>query len=103
MIKKLMILTLCLIWSFFAFSNEIAEKYIEGMNCYDQGKYGKSIRIFKKILKKYPRASNLGRVQAQIGYAYEKQEKYKTDLINGIIKRNILQKKGLCGKICLSG
>lgn len=77
MIKKIMILTLCLLWSLMAFSNDIAEKYLEGMNYYDQGKYGKSIRIFKKILKKYPRASNLGRVQAQIGYAYEKQEKYK--------------------------
>lgn len=72
-----MILTLCMLCSFTAFSNEIAEKYLEGMNYYDQEKYGKSIRTFKKILKKYPRASNLGRVQAQIGYAYEKLEKFK--------------------------
>ena len=55
----------------------VSELYFEGMQAYDGQDYKKSIKIFKKILKKYPTATDLGRVQAQIGMAYEALKKYK--------------------------
>ena len=77
MIKIIKTTLLLLVLSAFAHANEIADMYMKGMTAYDGGHYWKSIRIFKKILKKYPRASNLGRVEAQIGIAYEKRGKFK--------------------------
>jgi tetratricopeptide (TPR) repeat protein len=58
-------------------AGEISERYFEGMQAFDRKEYKKSIRIFKKILKGKPGVTDLGRVQAKIGNAYEALGKYK--------------------------
>lgn len=77
MVKKWVLSLFLVLISLTLLSNEISEKYHQGVQYFDKGEYKKSIKIFKKILKKYPRASDLGRVQAKIGEAYEKMGKYK--------------------------
>jgi outer membrane protein assembly factor BamD len=58
-------------------ANPASELYFQGMQAYELQDYKKSIKIFKKILKKFPNTTDLGRVQAQLGMAYEAIRKYK--------------------------
>jgi outer membrane protein assembly factor BamD len=57
--------------------NPIALQYQDGMKYFDKGDYKGSIKIFKKIIKKNPVTTDMGRIQVQIGKAYEAIKKYK--------------------------
>jgi len=77
MFKFLKFLFFSIFCVFSLFANSVSERFYEGMSAFNQGKYKKSIKIFKKILKKDSDYNDLGRIQEQIGISYEHLGKYK--------------------------
>ncbi|EKD28111.1 MAG: hypothetical protein ACD_79C00426G0002 [uncultured bacterium] len=75
--KSLFLLILFFFVITVSYANNVSEQFFAGMEEFDKENYSKSIKMFKKILKKNPKVSDLGKVQAQIALAYEKMEKYK--------------------------
>jgi len=59
------------------FANSVSEQFYEGMSAFNQGKYKKSIKIFKKIIQRNSNYNDLGRIQEQIGISYEYLGRYK--------------------------
>ncbi|MBN2143978.1 MAG: outer membrane protein assembly factor BamD [Candidatus Aureabacteria bacterium] len=57
--------------------NPVSQEYQKGMHFFDKGNYKKCVKILKKIIKKNPNVTDLGRIQVQIGKTYEAMKKYK--------------------------
>lgn len=80
MFKKLLsVITLFIFISCPLFAKALTpqEYFFKAEKLFEAGKYKKAVKLYKKMLKKYPASQDLGQVYYKMGLSYENLEKWK--------------------------